>query len=220
MKRHHIYALIIGFLFLFYGLTQYLTPSDSTLRKATVKVIHTEAGGHGTGFLLDRHTVITASHVINATGAPAKELDIQLKGGLVKAEVVSFGIGDYDVAVLRLKEPAPRPYRTLSLRCTAPSQGDKVKMVGFPMAAPLVIVHGTVATDANYPNRGKNLLVQGPVIGGMSGGPVVNESGEVVGLVTAYMIMPIFAGFMPVPSTTGLSFILTGDHICNALARS
>ena len=164
-------------------------------------VVAVHGRADGAGFVLDDNGHVLTNHHLLA-GAPAVTVTTP-DGRQVPAEIVGSDAAT-DVAVLRI-EPVLPP---LTLGRSADVRvGDAVTAVGSPS--------GTVATgivsalDRQVPIGGANVpvLQTDAAIGdGNSGGPLVNGSGEVIGLTT-------------VGGVTGLGFAIPVDIAAAAAER-
>lgn len=138
----------------------------------------------GTAFAVRPDGVLlTAYHVVR----DAKSIMITCPGGLSLSGSLNRTSASIDVAVLRVNHPTPS-YLSLagadSLRI-----GDPVFTIGFPVAGLLgkepKFTDGSVSALSGL--RGEATLIQMmvPVQPGNSGGPLVNNEGQVVGIVTS-----------------------------------
>ncbi|MCA1840037.1 MAG: serine protease [Actinobacteria bacterium] len=114
------------------------------------------------GIVLSPTEVLTAAHCLGD----------DLKVDRQPAEVKKKG---ESLALLRLGKPTKRP--VLPLAKAMPQQGEEVLALGYAYGGPITvfrrIIAGLVLPD---------FALDGPIAPGMSGGPVVNGSGEVVGV--------------------------------------
>lgn len=168
------------------------------LARATAKVMNME-GSSGTGFFISEDGLfLTNEHVIEIkrckqSGCPGTKLvrDYHL-GGEIK-EYTQFEVlaqadsdEDLDFTLLRvkLKDGEKVPYLPLELREEAydfSSELSTYKVFGHPGGATL-----KVTNVKPIKQKGFTLEMLGLLIGGNSGGPMINEqSGKVVGLVKA-----------------------------------
>jgi len=118
------------------------------------------------------------------------------QGSYVRATVDALDY-THDLAVLRLVADSdivePEAATGLVLANSYPETGSRVGYAGFPLGHQLLDVSqdptyavGVVGTQKR-PNPGrKNIQISGPVVGGYSGSPVVQESrpDEVIGIVS------------------------------------
>ena len=148
-------------------------------------------GGVGTGVvILDKGVILTNIHVI----AGAQRIGITFADGLeTEGEVVGTRPED-DLAVLQARA-VPDDLQPATLQSTAGLlPGDHVTAVGFPFGMGPSVSSGVVSglgREFRTPEGRRVLtnLIQfdAAVNPGNSGGPLVNSTGEVVGIVTGLM---------------------------------
>jgi S1-C subfamily serine protease len=145
-------------------------------RPSVVRITATACGlgVEGSGWVIRPHIVITAAHVvagakgIAANGHAATPLLVDRK---------------QDIAVLRV-----RGLRAVPLPFVDPHAGDPVAILGYPENGPFDARPGRVGSTADVLVQGKLREVtalSGVVRHGNSGGPAVNERGEVEATVFA-----------------------------------
>jgi S1-C subfamily serine protease len=169
--------------------------------------------GHGSGFLIDakRGIVVTNHHVI----AGASDIDlvfpVRANGEVlldrsaylefydndqhwIPAELV-MDAPDKDLALLQV-DRLPRSARPLRLARTPVSPPDKVYSLGNPKDEVWICTSGSVRHPVHMREfalgRGQQVsarafVTDSPINPGDSGGPVVNEQCELVGIVCATM---------------------------------
>ena len=139
----------------------------------------------GTGFYINKScNMVTAAHVVTATGDyQISQIVIKTSRGIKKATIVAID-NKLDVAVLQVNDTDCTPV-TFSLSV---SPGTDIYTVGYPapdeLGFSLKITKGSVQA---LPEDNR-LLIDSTVFPGSSGGPTFNESGGVIGLVSAYWI--------------------------------
>lgn len=154
--------------------------------EATVGVRHTRGGYayRATGTVVRFHEsgfdVLTANHVIDGASGLYVEMFTRQSHpspswNMYEVRVQSV-LPQHDLALLRVFAVQCAP-RALQLATAEPRQGEALLTVGCgnqyaPYAAPGVYLH----------NSGQQYASSCPTIGGFSGGPVVNQSGELVAL--------------------------------------
>lgn len=128
----------------------------------------------GAGFLVAPTIVVTAAHVVGdsarvqlSSGAPEP---IQAEGTVVASDAVR------DVAVIRVDEPLDAP--PLPWASSPARVGDTVYAVGSPIGQ-LVASQGVVVAVSTA-----SIEATTPVDPGSSGGPLLTETGAVLGVVS------------------------------------
>jgi molecular chaperone DnaK len=160
---------------------------------ATVRVRATLGRGEGSGFLISDRLVVTSAHLLaaHASGrriaAEAGQVALRLAAGPSGVEHIYLPDATHtDVAVLRLAEPSSGP----PLRLGYPDLvriGDPVQ-AGVPGTAdggPPGLVTGLVDRFEAFPEQGLRLFRTGLRLDlRSSGGPLLNDLGEVIGVLT------------------------------------
>lgn len=139
----------------------------------------------GTGFFVGpAGTVLTAYHVVEG----ASEIAIRTAAGQSLTARVERVSPANDLAVLRVDT---RPGSFLGFApAGAARTGDRVFTLGYPVvellgASEPRFAEGTVSALSGADGEDSWLQISVPVQPGNSGGPLLNESGQVVGIVTA-----------------------------------
>lgn len=149
------------------------------LLNPSIVKIHTDSG-HGSGFLVSRDGLIATNHHVASN---SRNLAVQFADGRkVKAEVVSLN-SRHDLALLKVNsslvtslDPVPLlpAEKDFTVRAGVP-----VVAFGSPLSQTFLITQGIVSKVEDRVLLGDFLIE-----GGNSGGPLVNLSGEVVGINT------------------------------------
>ena len=148
-----------------------------------------EERGTGTGVvIMDNGTILTNLHVV----AGARRVKVIFFDGLeADADVIALR-PEHDLAVLRARK-LPDDLKPATMRSTHDLRpGDRVTAVGFPFGIGPSVSHGVVSglkREFRSP-EGKRILTNliqfdAAANPGNSGGPLVTDDGEVVGIVTA-----------------------------------
>jgi S1-C subfamily serine protease len=148
-------------------------------------------GSVGTGVvILDKGVILTNIHVV----AGAKRIALTFSEGMETDATVTGTRPEDDLAVLQART-VPDDLQAATLQSTAGLQpGDVVTAVGFPFGIGPSVSSGVVSglrREYRSP-EGQRLLTNliqfdAAVNPGNSGGPLVNASGEVVGIVTGIL---------------------------------
>ena len=147
--------------------------------------------GVGTGVVIvDTGIILTNLHVVNG----ADQVQIEFFDGL-ESEAVVIGVRpEHDLAVLQAKK-LPDDLQAATLRSTSDlAPGDEVIAVGFPFGIGPSVSSGVISglhREYRSPQGKRQLtnLIQFDAAAnpGNSGGPLVTNDGEVVGIVTAIL---------------------------------
>lgn len=158
-------------------------PSTEAIPPVQEELRTGKAARTGTGFIVSRQGhVLTNHHVVEGCAsilATAEGMKTQLT--LVGKDV------ENDLAVLKLSAPSQNAATFRGVRSIR--AGDAVVVVGFPLHGLLVteahVTSGTVSALAGIGNDTRFLQITAPVQPGNSGGPLLDQSGQVVGVVVS-----------------------------------
>ena len=136
----------------------------------------------GTGFLLTPRLVATVEHVIDG----AYSITLKQDGKVVGRGTVIGSDPSRDVALVRSSK-AIRGYH-FRLSSHTPVLGADVAALGFPLGLPLTLTRGSVSglnrtIPINGIDRRKLVQTDAAVNPGNSGGPLMTNTGQVVGLI-------------------------------------
>ena len=145
-----------------------------------------EEKGNGTGFVVHPSGyVVTCNHVVS----DATKIEVILNGSTYPAQVVASNSAT-DLAVLKINA---QNLPSLSLGDSDAAQlGQDVWVLGFPLSdvlgSNLKVTRGTVSGLNTKQMGRKQLQVDAAVNAGNSGGPLVNETGKVLGVTNAKLV--------------------------------
>lgn len=156
----------------------------STVQSGVIRIeTSTCTGGEiGTGILLGPRLVATVEHVVDG----AQTITLKRDGQVVGHGTVIGSDSARDVALIRSDRPITGHHFKLAAR--APRLGEDVAAIGFPLGLPLTVTRGSVSglgrtIPINGINRTRLVQTDAAVNPGNSGGPLMTDSGLVVGLV-------------------------------------
>lgn len=168
----------------------------------------------GTGFVIGEERVMTNAHVV--AGTDEVSVEVPGRGGATtrSARVVYYDEA-VDVAVLAVPGLTARP---LPFNDAGARSGDNAVALGYPLDGPFSSSPAKIRQRIQL--RGPNIYesetvtrdvytIRGNVRSGNSGGPLVNPSGQVIGVVFGAAVDQ---------SDTG--FVLTADQVRAALEAS
>ncbi len=132
----------------------------------------------GTGVIVSRDgDILTASHVTKQAGRSVK---VQFSDGRVFTATTLGTNHNSDTAALRLDSPGPWPFVNMS-DSTLVREGDWCLSLGYPLSfprgKPAIARIGRVQEISE-----SRLVTDCPIMGGDSGGPVVNLNGNLIGI--------------------------------------
>ena len=150
-------------------------------------------GGSGTAFLVHPDgLLLTAHHVV----AQATSLYVSCDGQAAVPAVIRSGSATIDLAVLQtLGDLGTESFLRLSPNRVL-SLGDEVFTIGYPtpdlLGTDPKYTNGTVSALSGLRGDASFLQISVPIQPGNSGGPLINEDGEVVGVVVSTASAPAF----------------------------
>lgn len=178
--------------------------------EAVVKVVLTN--GHGSGVHIGDGYIVTAAHVV---GDQEKVKIKSTLGGEQEAEVLWIN-KSRDIAMLKVADASA--YAAALLECKDPAVGDPVVAKGNPLSSEFVSFWGHISGTGRTDGPWRNVFVV-DISGapGISGGPVYNTAGNVIGIFVGAKLAVIGGMY---PSFTGISLVVPGSSICEMLARA
>jgi len=157
--------------------------------------------GTGTGFFIRPDTILTNVHVVTDN----MSVVVRRANGATQQARVESTTPELDIAILRVEGGAPdQPVVVLGSAAHA-RPGQEVLALGSPLGLQNTVTRGIVSALRRV---GDVTLVQtdAAINPGNSGGPLIDRSGQVIGITT-----------MGVRSAQGLSFAVAIDHAVDLL---
>jgi tetratricopeptide (TPR) repeat protein len=155
--------------------------------------------GQGSGFFVNREgDVITNYHVLKG----ASRAEVRMSDGSiypVNGVIAEDEAGDLIRVSTNIPQNLARP---LSIRASLPEVGERIIVMGTPLGLEKTVSDGIVSAVREIPQFGKIIQVTAPISPGSSGSPVVSMNGEVIGVVS-FFLMP----------GQNLNFAIPGDRI-------
>lgn len=136
----------------------------------------------GTGWMCGRDYIVTCNHVIQG----CEKITVSTTSGETYSVNVVASDPANDMAIL--KSTLHLTAVPLSVASAKPRLGDKVFTIGYPLTDILgkepKFTDGTISAITGIRDDSRILQISVPVQPGNSGGPLFNESGEVIGIVS------------------------------------
>ena len=156
------------------------------VKPSVVSVLTYDAKGEplisGSGFFIRPGQVVTNMHVIRG----ARRVEIHTLEGKGRTYPVAGALAvdeEADLALLSVDVPAERS-RPLPLATALPDEGEQVFLIGNPLRLEGSVSDGIVSAVREVPAVGRIIQITAPVSHGNSGSPLLNMSGQVIGIVT------------------------------------
>lgn len=135
----------------------------------------------GSGFLIDvKGYIITNAHVLKGSGAVV----VNSKGQEFNATIANIDV-EKDLAILKINDPDYTPLKSLpySIRKTNTEMGEQIFTLGYPRND-IVYGEGYLSARTGYNSDSLTYQLQISANPGNSGGPVFNNNGEVIGVLS------------------------------------
>lgn len=139
----------------------------------------------GSGFFIAPNIVVTSNHVVS--GAKRIEIAYNNEVGLMAVVIGRDEVSDLAILKVSGLEDVVRPL--VLANSSGVREGDRVYAVGFPL--PMVmgprakVSEGIISSNSGMQGDLKMFQISTPVQPGNSGGPLLNDRAEVVGVVAA-----------------------------------
>jgi len=142
--------------------------------------------GQGSGFLLNREgDVVTNYHVLKG----ADRAEVRMSDGSIYP-VSKIVAEDEQGDLIRVSTNIPQNLaRPLPIHTALPEVGERIIVMGTPLGLEKTVSDGIVSAVRDIPEFGKVIQVTAPISQGSSGSPVVSMNGEVIGVVS-FFLMP------------------------------
>jgi len=166
------------------------------------------AEGSGSGFIAtgEGH-IVTSLHVVR----DQSHLEVTLADGSKWPARLAGSAPESDLAVIRIEAPR-EALKPLSLGSSKELRvGQKVLAVGNPFGLGHTLTAGTVSSVGRDVRIGRDVVIRGAIQTnaainpGNSGGPLINSSGEVIGVNTAIL--------SPTGASVGIGFAIPSETV-------
>lgn len=167
--------------------------------------------GHGSGVHIGDGYILTAAHVVGVN----KEVTLKSSVGDIQKGAVLWANTTYDVALVRAERKGRLAAAHLS--CRTAGVGENVEARGNPLMVEFVSAYGHVAGEPRALGAWKSVLViDSTTVPGMSGGPVYDDAGDVVGITVGVMAVPLGFG----ASLSGFGTVVPSSVACMLMGRA
>jgi len=141
-----------------------------------------KAAGSGTGFYVTEQAhIVTNAHVIEG----CDELRVQIGANAIKAEILASDPVN-DLALLQIDA---KPISVFSLAGQNAELLQEIFVAGFPLgdsfSSTVKVTKGIVSSVSGIANNYSLMQIDAAVMPGNSGGPILDENGNVVGVTVA-----------------------------------
>lgn len=158
----------------------------------------------GSGFAIGENCIITNAHVIS------NQYDVRIEtygGEIERAFIVSID-ERIDIAVIGVSDASFTPLHVADLSTV--NVGDDVYAIGAPNSLAFTLTKGVVSSKKRIVSRQKYIQTDAAINSGNSGGPLLNDAGEVIG-VNSYKMSDSEGIGLAIPIDVVVSYLETGE---------
>ena len=136
-------------------------------------------GSSGSGFFINnKGYFVTNNHVVKG----CKQSKITFKGESIDAEIIATD-QTLDLALMKANV---KPKNYLNLSDEPPEKLQKIYVAGYPfgkgLSDDLKLTQGIISSVKGYKDNSNQIQIDAAINSGNSGGPIVNEDGDLVGV--------------------------------------
>jgi len=184
--------LLLLFVFLFNGKLKAQTKPDidKVDNAVVIVMIYDYQGnyvGHGSGFVIDdKGTVVTNYHVVKGASSLKVKIDNNGYKEVYDVENIISGDESKDLVKISLKNSSSKKFPFLTLSKTFPAKGDDCWAIGTPADEKYMntVSRGLISNIDKF-STPKMLQTNAEITHGSSGGVLINNKGEVIGVTSA-----------------------------------
>jgi S1-C subfamily serine protease len=195
------------------GQSGQLSPDDIERLQAGVVRIKTETG-HGSGFFITKDYILTNKHVVDGFEK------VKISNDIVDVELIGTVAGmskDFDIAIVKMENADLLDRISLEIGDSRPVKtGEDISLFGYPIDPSLTVTttFGRISAKRMHPTLGEIFQLSGAEANpGNSGGPLVDNRGQVIGILTARLTH--FKG----SEVHGFTYCLTVQQAENLISR-
>ena len=177
MKRmKHIIGVLCSFIMLFaFSVDCFAMDFDAEVAYESIFVIYS-GNYEGSGFAIGPNTVVTNAHVIGNRN------DIKVKtysGEEYKASIFLFNEA-IDIAILSVENADFTPLEVGD--CESIKVGEDIYAIGAPRSLDYTLTKGVISNKSRTIGFNKYIQIDAAINFGNSGGPLLNNAGQVIGV--------------------------------------
>lgn len=177
MKRiKHIIGVLCSFIMLFaFSIDCFAMDFDAEVAYESIFVIYS-GNYEGSGFAIGPNTVVTNAHVIGNRN------DIKVKtysGEEYKASIFLFNEA-IDIAILSVENADFTPLEVGD--CESIKVGEDIYAIGAPRSLDYTLTKGVISNKSRTIGFNKYIQIDAAINSGNSGGPLLNNAGQVIGV--------------------------------------
>jgi putative serine protease PepD len=188
-----------------------------------IKAITATGEDEGTGIVLnEKGLILTNDHVI--AGATSISVEANGSSSMTRTAKVVGEEANQDLALISV-EPSGLGLKALTLASSSPVQvGDSVYAIGNPYGLEETFTHGIVSAlgrEISAPDGSKitgAIQTDAALNPGNSGGPLLNEEGEVIG-VNSQIASDAASVAGSQPGSTGVGFAISSDTVAEVVNK-
>ncbi|MEN6356962.1 MAG: tetratricopeptide repeat protein [Armatimonadota bacterium] len=183
-----IVGLAVIIVLLTFAVIRYATDTPRKIKPGLVSIVARDGSGRtihqGTGFSVAANRIVVSRHVL--LGAKRIEV-ISAADKLLPAECVVADNAPGDIAILVLKAPKGA-LQTLRVSRFKPLRGEPVSVISLSANQKLSITQAKITSINNIHGFGEVARISKPIPERLTGSPVINEKGEVTGIISSQII--------------------------------
>lgn len=164
-------------------------PASEAIEQLGVFQVFT-GDGTGSGFLIDKHLLLTNCHVV----APHRRVAVELRDRRRVVGLVRRIHPKRDLAIVELAAPLSQDVLAVSL-VDELRPHQTLRIVGFPVGLPLSVTEGVVSNPRQLLEGQHYVQTDAAINPGNSGGPMLDEKKQVVAVTTCKLTSADLVGF-------------------------
>jgi len=206
-------------------ITRSLKPNFQKAILATIQVGVGKRGGAGIVIEQDEEYlyVLTVKHVTKLRGklkVAVRRIDgiLEIIKNIPRKNIFVDDV--FDIALIKVPKPEGE-FEALKLAISSPAIGDTIYTIGHPLSFHNTVNTGIVSNYLTNPlpkRKGIHMLISAPSFTGNSGGVVINNNTQVVGIVVGIMYLgKDFSDYKNTVYLTHMTFAVRLEDIKNLL---